>query len=220
MVRVESLLSHQILLTAGDIRAFPQYPHVLYYRAPGCHLCCSTITVELFLLFTCTAVAKLALLEQNWKQERLPCTTWSMRVRFGLHSGVNGNQGACVSSVLNPHTGLQQCPTCSNLGDVGMQCPTSHPACCPDGGCVQNATQCTCNGNHDCPQGTCCDGNRRASVVPPNPADSGSYSCPSPVPTCIVLSGGEGMPSMLLEHDCLTTHMHYYGATGGLGTEL
>jgi hypothetical protein len=96
-----------------------------------------------------------------------------MQVWFGLHSGVNGNQGSCVSSLFNPHTGLQQCPICSNLGNlVGMQCPASHPVCCPDGGCVYNATQCTCYANDDCPNGTCCNGNRRASVVAPNPDDS------------------------------------------------
>jgi hypothetical protein len=146
----------------------------------------------------------------------------SMHVWFGLHSGVNGNKGSCVSSVFNPHTGLQQCPFCYNLGDVGMQCPASHPVCCRYGGCVYNATQCTCDGNGDCPQGTCCNGNRGVSIVAPNPDDSGRYQCISTVPTCIVLSG-TGMPFMWLDDDCLTiftTHMHCCGETGALGTEL
>jgi hypothetical protein len=90
-----------------------------------------------------------------------------MHMRFGLNLGVNGKKGTCVSSVFNPHTGLQQCPTCYDLGDVGMQCPASHPVCCVDQRCVQTATQCTCNHNEDCPQGTCCNGNLRASIVAP-----------------------------------------------------
>jgi hypothetical protein len=113
-----------------------------------------------------------------------------MRVWFGLHSGFNGNQGSCVSSLFNPHTGLQQCPTCKNLGNVvGMQCPASHPLCCPYGGCVQNAEQCTCFENDNCPQGTCCTGNIRASVVPQYPADCGALSLYQPVLYCRTLKG-------------------------------
>jgi hypothetical protein len=126
-----------------------------------------------------------------------------MRVRFGLHSGVNDKQGTCVSSVFNPHTGLQQCYTCNTPGYGGMQCPASHPVCCFDQRCVQNATQCTCINNLQCPLGTCCTGNLRASLIAPNPEDSGTFSCICPVPTCIVLSCAEGMPSMPLDHDCL-----------------
>jgi hypothetical protein len=181
---------HQILLTAGDIHAFAQYQHVLYYRMlMGCHLCRSMMTVSLFLLLTSTAAVQREVLEQAYKLKRPQCAIWSMDVRFGLHSGVNRNQGTCVSSVFNPHTGQQQCPACSSLGDVGMQCPASHPVCCGDQRCVQNATQCTCYRNGDCPNGTCCNGNRGLSVVPPNSADSGRYSCICPVLVCIVLSG-------------------------------
>jgi hypothetical protein len=151
----------------------------------------------LFLILTCTAAAKWALLEHKWKQERLPCATWSMRVRFGLHSGVDGD-GTCVSSVFNPHTGLQQCPACLDLGVVGMQCPASHPVCCVDQRCVQHATQCTCGENNDCPLGMCCNGNHAVSLAPPNPADSGRCSWVCPVLTCIVVSGA-GMLSMPLD---------------------
>jgi hypothetical protein len=126
-----------------------------------------------------------------------------MHLRFGLNLGVNRNKGTCVSSVFNTHTGLQQCPTCRILGDVGMQCPASHPFCCVDQRCVQNATQCTCYANKDCPQGTCCTGNLRASIVRTSPDDRVRYSCISPVPTCNVLSGAKEMPSMPLDHDCL-----------------
>jgi hypothetical protein len=145
-----------------------------------------------------------------------------MHVRFGLHSGHIGNQGTCVSSVFNPHTGLQQCPTCINLGDVGMQCPASHPVCCIDQRCVQNATQCNCNGNDDCLQGTCCNGNRRASEVPSDPDSNRRYSCICPVITCMALSGAEWMQSMPLDHDCfiITEHMHCCGEVGALVTDL
>jgi hypothetical protein len=148
-----------------------------------------------------------------------------MHVRFGLHSGFGGygNQGTCVFSVFNPHTGLQQCPTCSDLAYVGMSCPASHPVCCVDQRCVQNATQCNCNGNDDCLLGTCCNGNRRASVDPPDPDSNGTYSCICPETTCIVLLGTEWMPSIPLDHDCLiycTTHMHCCGEVGALGTEV
>jgi hypothetical protein len=167
--------------TLFKIRAFAQYQHVLCYRALGCHLCRPITTVRLLQLLACTAAVQWALLSRNCKQECPPCTSWSMHVWVGLHSGVIGNQGSCVSSVFNPHTGLQQCPTCFNLGNVGMQCPASHPVCCNDERCVQHATQCTCYGNGDCPQGTCCNGNRRASVDPPNSADSKRYWCICPV---------------------------------------
>jgi hypothetical protein len=151
-------------------------PNMWCRTLKGYHLCRSIMTVFITTRMHCCG--ETGPYNRTGNRNALHSQVGLYTCRFGLHSGVlcgngiacgrerdgRGNYGTCVSSVFDPHTGLQQCPICSNLDYVGMQCPASNPVCCSDERCVKHATQCTCIFNHDCPQGMCCSGNRRTST--------------------------------------------------------
>ncbi|KAG2481915.1 hypothetical protein HYH03_019124 [Edaphochlamys debaryana] len=66
--------------------------------------------------------------------------------------------GTCSRVVVLANR-TQACADCNAFAAIGMACPSTRPFCCTSGQCATALSNCTCQGDDQCPPKTCCTGN-------------------------------------------------------------